>query len=96
MIAPALMSGLAPLHQLAGVAGVRVIGAQAAICFADASGAPDADRVRAVQKAALADHMLVYAGGMSGEALMLVPPFIIAGEVLAKALDRLREIIAQS
>lgn len=81
-IAPALRQAFADLP------GVRVVGAQAAIDL------HTRDRCLQVQRQALeAERILVYGGGLNGEALMILPPLNIPLDVLQEALVRLRTLM---
>lgn len=68
--------------------GVRVVGAQMAIELGSR------ERCMEVQRRALEDErILVYGGGISGEALMILPPLNIPQDVLLDALARLKALI---
>lgn len=68
--------------------GVRVVGAQMAIDLGSR------ERCMEVQRRALEDErILVYGGGISGEALMILPPLNIPQDVLLDALARLKALI---
>lgn len=68
--------------------GVRVVGAQMAVDLGTR------ERCMEVQRRAMEDErILVYGGGMSGEALMILPPLNIPPDVLQEALARLRALI---
>jgi acetylornithine/succinyldiaminopimelate/putrescine aminotransferase len=68
--------------------GVRVVGAQMAIDLGSR------ERCMEVQRRALEDEqILVYGGGISGEALMILPPLNIWQDVLLDALARLKALI---
>lgn len=88
-IEPLLRRKLAPLGKLRRVHAIRVTGAQAAIEFVDAGCGPDPDRIARLQRRCLDAHLLVYAGGWHGNALMLLPPLIIDEADLGAALDRI-------
>lgn len=88
-IEPLLTSALMPLRGRAGVADVRIAGAQAAISFCTPDGQPDPARALALQRAMLDRHILVYGGGGLSECLMLVPPINLAAEPLSEALAAL-------
>ena len=92
-IEPLLWRKLAPLRKFRHVHAVRVAGAQAAIELVDPEGGPDADRVAQLQRKCLDDHLLVYAGGWHGNALMLLPPLVIDETDLAAALDRIVALV---
>lgn len=94
MIEPLLHRKLAPLDKLRQVHAIRVGGAQAAIEFVDAGGAPDADRIARLQRRCLDERLLVYAGGWHGNALMLLPPLVIDEADLGMALDRIVALVA--
>lgn len=85
---------LAPLDRYQAVHDIRVVGAHAAIEFVREGGGPDADPVDRLQRRCLDEHLLVYAGGWHGNALILVPPLIIDEADLDAALDRIVAIVA--
>ncbi len=93
VVEPLLTSALMPLRGRAGVADVRIAGAQAAVAFFTPDGQPDPARAQALQRAMLERQILVYGGGASGECLMLVPPLNIAAEPLSDALATLAALI---
>ena len=78
---------LAPLSRLEAVHDIRATGAQAALEFVRDGAEPDADRVARIQRMCLDEHLLVYAGGWHGSALILVPPLVIDEADLDSALD---------
>ena len=92
-IEPLMHRKLAPLGRLRQVHAIRVNGAQAAIEFVDAGGAPDADRIARLQRRCLHERLLVYAGGWHGNALMLLPPLVIDEADLGAALDRIVALV---
>lgn len=92
-IAPALARALGQLAELPSVAAVRVAGAQAAIAFRHAGGAPDPQTAVALQKALLEPHILAYGGGRAGECLMLIPPINIPLELLEPALGTVVDLV---
>ncbi len=79
-----------------GIAECRVCGAQIAVSFKKATGAPDADRSTEVQRAGLSAGLLLYGGGIHGECLMLVPPLVISAVQLDRGLRQVLELIQQS
>lgn len=91
-IAPALADALGPLADHPAVAGVRIVGAQAAIAFRRADDTPNPDRAVELQKSLQERHILAYGGGRAGECLMLVPPINIPLEVLQPALETVVEL----
>ena len=93
-IEPLLRRKLAPLDRLPAVHDIRVVGAHAAIEFVREGGGPDADPVNRLQRRCLDEHLLVYAGGWHGNALMLVPPLIVDEADLDAALDHIVSIVA--
>jgi len=94
-VAPELETALRPLQTLDRVHAVRINGAQAAVELLTASGKPDSDAVTRLQKAALDRHILIYAGGWYGNAVMFVPPVNIDRQVLADGLKTIAELIGQ-
>lgn len=92
-IEPLLRQKLEPLAEIQEVHAIRVNGAQAAVEFVEAGGAPDTKQVARLQRLCLDDQLMVYAGGWHGNALMLVPPLIIEEEDLGQALDRIVALI---
>lgn len=93
VIEPLLTLALMPLRGRAGVADVRIAGAQAAVSFCTSDGQPDPARAQTLQRAMLERQILVYGGGASGECLMLVPPLNLAAEPLSDALATLADLI---
>ena len=93
VIEPLLRRRLTPLGEHRQVHAVRVAGAQAAIEFVDAGGTPDPNRIARLQRRCLDHHLLVYAGGWHGNALMLLPPLIIDEADLRAALDRIVALV---
>lgn len=96
VIEPLLRRKLAPLAGLRAVHDIRVAGAQAAVEFVRDDGGPDAGRVGRLQRACLEEHLLVYAGGWHGSALILVPPLVIDEADLGAALDRIVALVGKS
>jgi 4-aminobutyrate aminotransferase len=88
-----LTQALSPLAGQHGVAAVRVLGAQVAVAFQDATGQPDAARVTALQRALLDRRILAYGGGRDGDCLMLVPPLNLGADTLSEALAILVALI---
>lgn len=86
-------SRLAPLRDHTGIRDVRVIGAAAAIEFADENGAPDAETRSVVQDRCFDQRLLVYGGGREKNTIMLLPPINIDPEVLDDALSRFVQAI---
>lgn len=84
------------LRDVPGIADFRVCGAQAAIAFETESGAADAVRSTALQKAGLSANLLLYGGGMSGESVMLVPPLVMTKDQLDHGLSQLLDLIKAS
>lgn len=70
------------------VEGVRVVGAQMAVDLGTRERCLEVQR-RAMEQ----ERILVYGGGMSGEALMILPPLNIPQDVLLEALARLKVLI---
>ncbi len=82
LIAPTLHDGLA------GLSGVRVVGAQAAVDLPSSALCLEVQR-----KALTTERILVYGGGLAGQSLMILPPLTISLPDLQHALSRLRAII---
>ena len=94
-VTPELERALMPLCALPRVHAVRVNGAQAAVELLALDGSPDPDAVARLQKSALGRHILIYAGGRHGNAVMFVPPINIDREDLAGGLNAIVELIEE-
>ena len=95
VIEPAFRQALEPLTHFERVHAVRVNGAQAAVELLGENGRPDPDAVMRLQKAALDQHIMIYAGGWHGNAVMFVPPINIGAQVLADGLEAVAQLIEQ-
>ncbi len=80
------------LRRLERFPGARAVGAQAAIPLVRTNELPGPARAVRLQRKCLAEGMLVYAGGVHGEAVMLVPPLIVDAEDLERAVARVTEL----
>lgn len=94
-VTPELERALMPLRSLSLVHAVRINGAQAAVELLTGDGSPDPDAVVRLQKSALGRHILIYAGGRHGNAVMFVPPINIRREDLAVGLSTIVELIEE-
>ncbi len=94
-VTPELERALMPLRSLSRVHAVRINGAQAAVELLTGDGSPDPDAVVRLQKSALGRHILIYAGGRHGNAVMFVPPINICREDLAVGLSTIVELIEE-
>lgn len=92
-VQPELERALHPLAEHERVAGVRVAGAQAAVDIVEKNGRPDARAVHLLQAAALECRLLVYAGGLHGNAIMIIPPINVSQRDLAWGLSELTGLI---
>lgn len=90
---PALERMLNPLADHPRVSGVRVAGAQAAIDIAGPDGQSDGRAAAAIQTAAMKEGLLVYAGGLDGNSVMVVPPINIGEGDLTGGLEQLAGLI---
>ena len=74
---------------------VRALGAMVACDFVNPeTGAPDADKAKAVQKAALAKGLLLLTCGVYGNTVRFLFPLTIEDAVFAEALDILQAVLA--
>ena len=74
---------------------VRALGAMVACDFVNpATGAPDADKAKAVQKAALAQGLLLLTCGVYGNTVRFLFPLTIEDSVFAEALAILKTVLA--
>lgn len=94
-VRPELEKALKPLCALPRVHAVRIDGAQAAVELVAADGTPDPDAVVRLQRSALDRHILIYAGGRHGNAVMFVPPINIHRDDLAAGLNTIVELIEE-
>lgn len=90
---PALGRGLRRLSDHPRVSGVRIAGAQAAIDISGPTGRPDGRAATAIQAEAMKQGLLVYAGGLDGNSVMVVPPINISEGDLTGGLELLAELI---
>ena len=90
---PALGRTLNRLTDHPRVSGVRIAGAQAAIDIVGPNGQPDGRAAAAVQAAAMKEGLLVYAGGLDGNSVMVVPPINIGEGDLTGGLEKLAGLI---
>jgi 4-aminobutyrate aminotransferase len=95
VIEPELQRTLAPLSEAQRVHAVRVNGAQAAVELVTKTGQPDADAVMRLQRSALEQHIMIYAGGWHGNAVMFVPTINIDQGLLADGLAAVVKLIEQ-
>lgn len=80
------------LGRLKRIPGVRVVGAQAAVPLITNGSEFGAERAERLQRICLDEGRLIYAGGRQGEAVMVVPPLIVARADLECAVERVVEL----
>ena len=95
-IEPVLGTVLRPLGELAGIAGIRIAGAQAAIDIVDGMGRPDHEAATRLQAAAHSSRILIYLGGRAGNSLIFVPPINIDGATLSEGLVETARLIRRN
>jgi len=95
-VASTFETALAPLRNHQKIRDIRIVGAAAAIEFADANGSPDPTARRAVQQACFDRKLLVYGGGRRANTIMLLPPINIDVDVLSKAVEGVVVAIGES
>jgi 4-aminobutyrate aminotransferase-like enzyme len=88
-----LPSRLDTIARLEGVGPLRSIGLWAGIPLRDAEGRPDGERAARVVRAARAAGVVVGRGGYDDEVVKVSPPLVIDDDDLARALDRLADVI---
>ena len=84
---------LSTIAGLEGVGPIRSIGLWAGIPLRDADGRPDGGRADRVVRAARAAGVVVGRGGYDDEVVKVSPPLVIDDDDLARALDRLADVI---
>jgi 4-aminobutyrate aminotransferase / (S)-3-amino-2-methylpropionate transaminase / 5-aminovalerate transaminase len=94
LVARAEQMGTRMLDQLrtmqgasSGVGDVRGRGAMVAIELVDDNGRPDANRAKAITSACHREGVLVLTAGTNGNVVRLLPPLVIADELLDEGLD---------
>jgi len=95
-VEPALRDIGEAASDVRGVGEFRVAGAQLGIELQTDSGAPDKERVAAVQRAALRAGALVYGGGWYSNVLMLVPPLTISAGEMSRAKEAVMRALEET